>query len=215
VAATAAMLRNMSGDRADLQQQALVVSLGAYWDTLGWVYFQRGDLDRAEKYINAAWMLGQHGEVGDHLAQIYEKRGETQKALHQYALAEVGYKPDPETRQRLVKLAGSDKAADALLDGARKELTEMSSISLGPMKDAREPLTADFYVVISPGPKVDDVRFISGSDRLKDFTEALRGASFTLPFPDSTPTRLLRKGTLSCDKQCVFKLAPADEVSGQ
>lgn len=215
VAATAATLRNLSSDRDELQQQALVVSLGAYWDTLGYVYFQRGDLDKAEGYIKAAWVLGQHGEVGDHLAQIYEKRGEKEKALHQYALSEVAYKPEPETMQRLVKLAGSDKAADALLVTARKELAAMSTISLGPMKDMKEPLTADFYVVISPGPKVDDVRFISGSDRLKEYTGALRSASFALPFPDDTPTRLLRKGTLSCDKDCVFKLSPADEVSGQ
>ena len=215
VAATAAMLRNMSGGRADLQQQALVVSLGAYWDTLGWVYFQRGDLDKAESYINAAWTLGQHGEVGDHLAQIYEKRGDKDKALHQYALAEVAYKPDPETRQRLVKLAGSEKAADALLEAARKELAGMLTISLGPRKDFTEPVKADFYIVLSPGPKVDDVRFISGSERLKTFTDALRTATFSLPFPDDTPTRLLRKGTLSCDKECVFRLAPADEVTGQ
>jgi tetratricopeptide (TPR) repeat protein len=214
VAATAATLRNLSGDRQDLQQQALVVSLGAYWDTLGWVYFQRGDLDKAQSYIQAAWVLGQHGEVGDHLAQIYEKRGDKQKALHQYALAEVAYKPDPETRDRFVKLAGSEKAADALLEPARKELAAMSSISLGPLKGAPEQLKANFYIVLSPGPKVDDVRFISGSDRLKEFTEALRSATFTLPFPDNTPTRLLRKGTLACDKECTFTLEPADDITG-
>ena len=58
------------------------------------------------------------------------------------------------------------------------------------------------------------MRFISGSDKLKDFTQALRTANFAVPFPDSTPTRLLRKGTLSCDKECTFKLSPADDVSG-
>jgi hypothetical protein len=39
----------------------------AYWDTLGWVYFSEGNLDKAEKYVSAAWGLGHHGEVGDHL----------------------------------------------------------------------------------------------------------------------------------------------------
>jgi tetratricopeptide (TPR) repeat protein len=215
VAATAATLRNLTADRLELEQQALVASLAAYWDTLGWVYFQRGDLDRAEGFVRSAWVLAQHGEVGDHLAQVYEKKGDRQKAMHQYALAQVAYKPDPDTRKRLVTLAGSDKAADALLDPARKELAAMSSVALGPLvKDGREPLKADFYVVLSPGPKVDDVRFIGGSDKLKGFTDALRSAPFAVPFPDNTPTRLLRKGTMSCEKECVFQLTPADEFTG-
>jgi tetratricopeptide (TPR) repeat protein/transglutaminase-like putative cysteine protease len=215
VAATAATLRNLTADHMEYEQQSLVVSIGAYWDTLGWVFFQRGDLDKAEGYVKAAWVLGQHGEVGDHLAQIYEKRGDKQKAMKQYALSLVAYKPEPETRGRLVKLAGSDKAADALLEPARKELAAMSQVPMGPlMKDVKEPLKADFWVVLSPGPKVDDVRFVSGSDKLKEFTEALRSANYAVAFPDNTPTRLLRKGTLSCDKECVFKLSPADDVGG-
>ena len=80
---------------------ALVPSLIAYWDTLGWVYYAEGNLDKAEKYVAAAWALGQHGEVGDHLGQIYEKRGEKEKAIHTYALALSGLRPIPETRGRL------------------------------------------------------------------------------------------------------------------
>ncbi len=220
VASTAATLRNLTADQMQTEQQALVVSMAAYWDTLGWVYFQRGEMDKAEGYVKAAWVLGQHGEVGDHLAQIYEKRGEKDKAMQQYALSLVAYKPDPDTHKRLVALAGSDKAADKLLDPARKELEAMSLVQMGPfVKDAPdrsgEPLKADFYVVLSSGSKVDDVQFIEGSDKLKTFTDALRKANFALPFPDNTPTRLLRKGTLSCDKECVFKLSPADDVGGQ
>ena len=215
VAATAATLRNLTADHMEYEQQSLVVSIAAYWDTLGWVFFQRGDLDKAQQFINAAWMLGQHGEVGDHLGQIYEKRGDKQKAMKQYALALVAYKPDADTRGRLVKLAGSDKAADALLEPARKELAAMTQVPMGPLvKDGKEPLKADFWVVLSPGPKVDDVRFVSGSDKLKAFTEALRSASYSVAFPDDTPTRLLRKGTLTCETQCVFKLSPADDVGG-
>ena len=81
-----------------LEQQALVISLAAQWDTLGWVHFQRGNLDQAEQFIRAAWLLGQHGEVGDHLAQVYEKRGEKEKAIQTYAQALAAYKPPPETR---------------------------------------------------------------------------------------------------------------------
>jgi len=64
-----------------------VVSIGAYWDTLGWVYFQQNNLDAAERYIRSAWLLNQHGEVGDHLARVFEKRGLKGEAIRTYAMA--------------------------------------------------------------------------------------------------------------------------------
>ncbi len=87
VSATTAALRNFSLDRLTPQELPLVPSLIAYWDTLGWVYFSEGNLDKAEKYVAAAWGLGSHGEVGDHLGQIYEKHGEKDLALRTYALS--------------------------------------------------------------------------------------------------------------------------------
>jgi tetratricopeptide (TPR) repeat protein len=44
--------------KADLQLSAMI---GAYWDTLGWIYFKVGDLARAESYLNSAWQLTQDG----------------------------------------------------------------------------------------------------------------------------------------------------------
>src|SRR5438128_1578060 len=49
VSATAAALRNVSLDRLTKNDLPLVSSLVAYWDTLGWVYFSEGNLDKAEK----------------------------------------------------------------------------------------------------------------------------------------------------------------------
>ncbi len=249
VASTAATLRNLTSDSLQFEQQALVIGLAAQWDTLGWVYFQRGDLDRAEQFVRAAWLLGQHGEVGDHLAQIYEKRGEKQKAVEMYAQALAGYKPLPETRQRLAallgvpvennesaqqrpaskavkKAAGKSKSGpaaetppagnriDALVQTARAELQAQRTLGLGPL--VNESAQADFYVVVGPGAKVEDARFISGSDRLKPFADALRASKVNFAFPDSTPTRLLRRGTLSCApaSDCKFVLRPADDLSG-
>ncbi|MGB9105235.1 MAG: tetratricopeptide repeat protein, partial [Terriglobales bacterium] len=240
VASTAATLRNLNADNMQLEQQALVISLAAQWDTLGWVHFQRGNLDQAEQFIRAAWLLGQHGEVGDHLAQVYEKRGEKEKAIQTYAQALAAYKPLPETRQRLAALLVSskkpegDKNAPAknaagksaapgkpldmqiemLLDQAREELAASRTVGLGPL--LQETAQADFYLVLGPGAKVEETRFISGSDKLKPFADALRGAKIKFTFPDTTPTRLLRRGTLSCVPAggCNFVLLPADDLSG-
>ncbi len=108
VSATNAALRNLSIDRLTQQELGLVPSLIAYWDTLGWVYFSEGNLDKAEKYVSAAWGLGQHGEVGDHLAQIYEKEGKKDRALQTYELSLSGLRPIPETQTRIDALIKSD-----------------------------------------------------------------------------------------------------------
>jgi len=65
---------------------ALVNSLGTAWDTLGWVYFQSGDLLQAERYIDASWRLCQNGPVGLHLGQIYDRQGKRRAAIHVWQL---------------------------------------------------------------------------------------------------------------------------------
>ena len=65
------------GSVAELRREAL---LAACWDTLGWAYFRQGKLDKAESFIKAAWALNPEGTVGDHLSQVFEKRGQKAQA---------------------------------------------------------------------------------------------------------------------------------------
>ena len=216
VSATAAALRNISLDRVSQKDLPLVPSLIAYWDTLGWVEFGKGNLDKAEKYVNAAWSLGHHGEVGDHLGQIYEKRGDKDLALRTYALSMNGLRPIPETRGRLASLAGGDSKADAAVARYKDELEHLSTIDLG---KATQTGNADFFILLSGGTgaksKVDAVKFISGDEQLKSYTGALQTADYHLPFPDDTPLKILRRGTLSCSVttgRCQFVLTLPDDV---
>jgi len=216
VSSTAAALRNLSLDRLTPPDLQLVSSLIAYWDTLGWVHFSEGDLDKAEKYVGAAWGLGHHGEVGDHLGQIYEKRGDKERALRTYALSMNGLRPTPETRERLASLAGGPAKADAAVAQYKSELQHLSSIDLG---KAAQTGNADFFVLLSGGAgsaaKVDAVRFVSGDEKLKSYSEALRTADYHLTFPDDTPVKVLRRGTLSCSMstgKCEFVLTLPDDV---
>ncbi len=199
VSATAAALRNVSLDRLTQQELPLVSSLIAYWDTLGWVHFAEGDLTKAEKYVGAAWGLGHHGEVGDHLGQIYEKQGAKDRALRTYALSMNGIRPIPETRTRLASLAGGDAKADAAIAHSKEELQHLSTVDLG---KATQTGNADFFILLSGGAgttaKVDAVKFVSGDEKLKSYTEALRTADYHLTFPDDTPVKVFRRGTLSC-----------------
>ena len=148
VSATTAALRNLSLDRLTQQDLPLVPSLIAYWDTLGWVYFSKGNLDMAEKYVAAAWGLGQHGEVGDHLGQIYEKEGKKDRALQTYELAATGLRPIPETRERIDALLKSDSKLNGAAKNNNKSLQSLRTIDLG---KAKETGSADFFVLLSGG----------------------------------------------------------------
>jgi tetratricopeptide (TPR) repeat protein len=216
VSATAAALRNVSLDRLSQKDLSLVTSLVAYWDTLGWVHFAEGDLSKAEKYVAAAWELGHHAEVGDHLGQIYEKRGDKDRALRTYALSMNGLRPDPETRGRLASLAGGDAKAEAAVARYKEEMQHLSTIDLG---KATQTGNADFFILLSGGggsvAKVDSVKFVSGDEKLKSFSEALRTADYHINFPDDTPVKVFRRGTLSCSmttRTCTFTLMLPDDV---
>jgi Flp pilus assembly protein TadD/transglutaminase-like putative cysteine protease len=216
IAATAANLRNVELARLSLDDLNQVSSIGLYWDTLGWVNFRKGDLDQAERYIRAAWLLDQQGEVGDHLAQIYEKRGDKQQAAHLYAQAIAAAHAVPETRARLIVLLGGNAGIDELVAKSKPELTKVRVVPAGEL--LRENARADFFVLLSPGAKnskVDAVKFVSGSQDLRPFTEKLRALDFGPMFPDASPAKIIRRGTLACSAttgNCTFTLILPEEV---
>jgi tetratricopeptide (TPR) repeat protein len=210
IAATAAALRNASLDHLRIEDLGLVSALAAYWDTLGWIYFQKGELKPAEEFINAAWVLGQHSEIGDHLAQIYERRGEKAKAERLYAMSLAAQRPVPETRSRLAALVG-EQQVNATVDKFRGELARERTLKLGPL--VKENAEAEFFVALAAGPKVEGVKFIRGSDKLKPFAAALMTAQFNAPFPDATPTHVIRRGVLTCSQaDCSFVLTLPQDV---
>jgi tetratricopeptide (TPR) repeat protein len=215
VAATVAELRNLRLEQLNPRDLALVPSLTAYWDTLGWVYFGRGDLEKAEKYVSAAWALGQHGEVGDHLGQIYEKRGKKEEAIHTYALALQGLRPVQETRDRLAALVGGEKNLPAILSKYKTELQDARTVNVG--KLTNQTANADFFILLSPssaGMVPESVKFVSGDDKLRGLGDALRKADYKFAMPDDTPAKILRRGSLSCapDAGCKFVMLLTDDV---
>ncbi len=219
VSSTAATLRNVELSHLTLDDLNGMASIGAYWDTLGWVYFNRGDLDKAERFIRAAWLLNQHGEVGDHLAQIAEKRGDKQQAAHLYAQAIAAPHSVPETRARFTLLLGGNAQIDELVARAKPELIALRTIPAG--KLLPENVAADFLVLLSPqGPdgsstKVEAVQFVSGSEKLRPFAENLRRLNFGTMFPDASPVKLVRRGTLNCSSStgsCALTLILPEDV---
>ena len=55
---------------------------GAYWDTLGWIYFKKENYEKALKYIRKSIQHSDaSSEVYDHLGDVYEKLKDIDNAL--------------------------------------------------------------------------------------------------------------------------------------
>ncbi|MBV9341575.1 MAG: DUF3857 domain-containing protein [Acidobacteria bacterium] len=215
VTAVANALRNLSLDRLSDRDLAMISQLDANWDTLGWVYFARGDIQKAQKYVSAAWVLGQHGEVGDHLAQIYEKLGDRSGAIRTYAMSLSGIRPSNETRSRLAALLGGEATISSEVEHQQPYLQALRTVKLGKIAPLRG--TADFFVLIMPGAggaRIEAAKFVGGEEKLKPLAENLRTAQIDFPFPDDVPTKILRRGVLACseNRECDFVMTLPEDV---
>jgi Flp pilus assembly protein TadD len=217
VSSTVASIRVLSLDSLNTRDLGQTAMLAHCWDTLGWVAFADGKLDQAQKYLTSAWQLSRGSVEADHVAQVFEAQGDKERAIRFYALAMNAHRPESETRPRLVALVGGDDKADAVIAKNRDEFSTLSTIKV-PNANKSEG-KADFFVLLKTGsgPEVvvDGVRFVSGEEKLEPLADALRTVRYDQSLPDSTPVKILRRGTLSCnanDSDCAFQMAQPDEV---
>ncbi len=194
-------LLSISLDETDPMVMFSVATLASLWDTLGWVFFQRGDLVGAERYLRSAWLLNSNnGAIGDHLAQLYERQGRRAEAVHTYALAlATDRAAPPEARAHLAAIAGGAARANRLVEeAAHGGLQAMRTVRLG--RTTRIRASGVVELLLGPGPRVEDLRFSNGGDELRPLADAIRaaGPSFPIAFPDSTPIRVPRRGVVGC-----------------
>jgi tetratricopeptide (TPR) repeat protein/transglutaminase-like putative cysteine protease len=177
------------------------VKLSMYWDTLGWVYFRMGNLDQAEKYIGASWKLDQNPTVGKHLGEIYQKKDKKEAALRMFHEALLvssgpdGGNDEPEEIQRHIAEVENSKAK-SVSPATLTELNEMRTIRMPRIIQGQA--SADFFLLVSPGGKIENVKFINGSDQLKSATAVISHLKIQDAFPDNTPARVVRRGILGC-----------------
>lgn len=208
VSTTETQLRNVPADQAEWQGRAISAELGSYWDTLGWVYFAQGDLKNAEKYLVAAWQHSQHGEVADHLGQLYEKQGDKTRAIDYFALAMAAPEGVPETKKRLETLVGAGKAVE-LTAAKKKELSAMRTMKLDWPKQEG---SADVLLTFGRSGGVEQVQFLSGEKEFSPRSGALKALKLPMEFPDQTTQGFVHKASLSCSKAvgCSMVIQPAD-----
>jgi hypothetical protein len=85
----------------------------------------------------------------------------------------------------------------------------------------KQDAKADFFVLLSPAAaaskhaNVDAAKFIAGSQDLRPFTEKLKAIDFGAVFPDSSPAKIVRRGTVTCSAttgKCTFTLLLPEEI---
>jgi hypothetical protein len=138
------------------------------------------------------------------MGMIAEKRGRKEDAIRYYAQGVVADRVVPEARVSLLNLT-SAAAVDRLVATAKTELPLYNKIEVGPLgPEVKEKVEAEVYLVFTPdaarNAQVSEVKFISGAESLKSSLAKLKTLKYQLVFPDSSPTKIIRRGTLVCPK---------------
>ena len=110
----------------ELIERALKISPEepAYLDSLGWLYFKKGDLDKALDYVKRA-AVKEDPEIYYHLAMIYLKKGEVEQARSYLGLALAWVKEDSKLREAIlsvINMLPQDKADDQERETSAGEL---------------------------------------------------------------------------------------------
>jgi tetratricopeptide (TPR) repeat protein len=213
IATTSAQTLALDLDNLSKPDAGRMCNLAAYWDTLGWIKFHEGDLPQAEKFIGAAWGLCEFTAIGDHLGQIYEKEGRKADAILQYELTLGKLISPPETRPRLAALLPAGTDLDAKISNAKTKRAADAGIKF--TNSGNVDGNGEAWLVIKPGPTVDAVKFIIGSEELRATAAEIRAVKFPNTFPDSTEIKLLRRACVTCSNhshECLVGLMPADTV---
>jgi len=230
------------GLRTTFYQTGLRVAyeLSLTWDTLGWVYFQQGDLKRAESFVRPAWLLEEHDEVGEHLGEIYEKEGKTQQAARAYenALAvssvptfSMGMGTTPLDVQKEYKSRADEiRARYRRLTGKEVPLAEIHRLPNGEwtqtpaeqLRHSREAKlsneaklsgSAQFIVTFKPG-KVESAEYESGDDEIEPLADKLKAAHYPLEFPPDSGASLVLRVDVSCHPTAPCIAALVNPVPG-
>lgn len=198
----------------DLETQNLrsIQKIAAYWDTLGWVEERMSNLEDAEEYLRASWKLTQDGVVADHLCQVYERMHKVDSAIQmcELALYRMSFSQQLALSQFRTETDSVQKRLEHLKAGAKvlKTVPDASDISIRertykltrflPGTESAEffrPLAADGK---SKTFKLEDVKFISGSEKMKLQGKKLKAVDFHFPAPSATTARFVRRGILGC-----------------
>jgi len=85
---------------------------GAYLDSLGWVYYKKGDIERAKEYILKAISLIKDPDVYEHLGDIYIGLGDQEEGVRYYQEGLLRFPADKGLELKLKKYEKEDKSPE-------------------------------------------------------------------------------------------------------
>jgi hypothetical protein len=155
---------------------------------LGWVYFAKGDLGKAESLVAAA----HHERLDGRGYHVGLEAGDLCQLSRILAVADIcealsAERPPIEVRGHLARAAGGDAGTDALVAEHRGDLSRDRTIALPGKGPAGK--RADFLVLFAAPGRVDAVKFVTGDEEMRALLPALQKISADAIFPDETPRR--------------------------
>ena len=218
LALDSANLTAISLDPLTTGAYAHVNSIGAPWDTMGWILFLRGDTSSAEKYLLAAWSLSPDATIADHLAQVYEKLGRKDEALKYSALCIASLRDTPfpqnddldataSAHERLAREMSPEQAKKSIED-AKKTLHATASVAIP--NPSRQTGKAEFAILQAPEAAKSQARLMVGDKPLAAFADTLAAQAPKVSLPGDQDLELARWGKLNCPdgtSPCTFTIA--------
>ena len=204
-----------------------IFKLAAYWDTLGWVNERMSKLDVAEQYLRASWKLTQDGVVAGHLCHLYRRTHKIELGIQMCRLAIFRmpmsgqlpldqYRTETDAAQEnLDHLTGGAAKSNGTGDASDVAIRERT-FKLPRFFPGTE--SAEFFVLLASDGKnttfkVEDTKFISGSDKMKLQGKQLKSIDFNVRAPSGVPARFVRRGILGCYEYSGCSFVLLDPVS--
>jgi tetratricopeptide (TPR) repeat protein len=198
----------------DLKMEDLrkIFKVAAYWDTLGWVNERMSNLEVAERYLQASWKLTQDGVVAGHLCHLYKRTHQNAAAIQmcRAAIFRMSMSNQVASDEYATEMAAAQENLNHLTSNAAKSkntadasdlVTRERTFKLPRFLPGTE--SAEFFVLLASDGKsktfkIEDVKFVSGSDKMRLQGKQLKTIAFNVPSPDDVPSRFVRRGILGC-----------------
>jgi len=104
------------GIKLDLAEEMVKKALeeepenGAYLDSLGWVYYKKGDIEKAKEYVLKAISLIKDPDVYEHLGDIYIGLGDQEEGIRYYQEGLLRFPGNKDLESKLKKYEKEDKS---------------------------------------------------------------------------------------------------------
>lgn len=194
----------------DLQR---VIKIAAYWDTLGWTDERMSNMEQAERYLQASWRLTQDGVVAGHLCHLYKRMHQNTSAIQmcRMAISRMSLSTQLTPQEYGTEMAAAQENLNLLtgrLPRSKSDAFDTTSSTIAQRtfklpRFLRGTESAEFFVLLSSDTqsrtfKVQDVKFVSGSEKMKMQGTQLKNIDFNVPAPSAVPTRFVWRGILGC-----------------